>query len=274
MPTIRSTDLFVSDWGDPASPPVVFIHAWGLSGDMWSAQIPALIEAGLRPVTYDQRGYGRSGRTAQNYDLDSLADDLAVVMEALDLRDAVLVGHSLGAHVAVRYLSRQTDDRVRKVVLSAPGAPVLRRSDDNKAGIEEAVFEASRAAMAGDIGAFVDATSSEDYFGSRPVSPALADWTRRQIIDAPLHVLLETHKTFTRADLRSELAQLLLPTLILHGSADRSAPLETTGRQTAALIPSCRIVVFDGAGHGLYTSEAPRYNEEIVGFCHDLVANG
>ena len=276
MPMVRtadSTQLFVSDWGAPASPPVVFIHAWGLNGDMWSAQIPALVEAGLRPVTYDQRGYGRSDRAAaHDYGLDFLADDLASVMDSLDLRGAALVGHSLGAHVAVRYLSRHADNRVRKLLLSAPGAPMLRRSCDNEGGIDEAAFDASRAAMAADIGAFVDATSSVDYFGSKPVSPTLADWTRRQFIDAPLHVLLETHKTFTRADLRTELATLQLPTLVLHGSADRSAPLETTGQATAAMIPSCRIVVFDGAGHGLYTSEATQYNEEIVGFCRDLAA--
>lgn len=272
MPMVRTADsveVFVSDWGDPACPPVVLIHAWGLNGDMWSAQVPALVEAGLRPITYDQRGYGRSERAARNYDLDSLADDLAAVIDALDVRGAVLLGHSLGAHVAIRYLSRHRDISVGKVVLSAPGAPMLLRSDDNATGVDETVFEASRAAMAADIGAFVDSTSSADYFGMRPVSPALADWTRRQFVDAPLHVLLETHKTFTRADLRTELATLQLPTLVLHGSADRSAPLEATGRPTAALIPSCRIVVFDGAGHGLYTSEARRYNEEIVAFCLD-----
>lgn len=272
IPTPDSTQLFVSDWGDPASPPVVLIHAWGLNGDMWSAQVPALVEAGLRPVTYDLRGYGRSDRAAAgHYDLDTLADDLAAVVAAFDLRGTTLVGHSLGAHVAIRYLSRHPDSSVRNVVLSAPGAPVLRRSEDNEAGKDEAVLAASRAAMAADIGAFVDSISSADYFGMRPVSPALADWTRRQIVDAPLHVLLETHKTFTRADLRSELATLQLPTLVLHGSADRSAPLETAGRPTAALIPSCRIAIFDGAGHGLYTSEASRYNKEIVDFCRDLV---
>jgi pimeloyl-ACP methyl ester carboxylesterase len=275
MPMIRtqdSTELFVSDWGDPACPPVVLIHAWGLNGDMWSAQVPALVAAGMRPVTYDQRGYGRSDRAAAcNYDLDSLADDLAAIIDTRDLRGAALVGHSLGAHVAIRYLSRHPDHSVRKVVLSAPGAPMLRRSDDNEAGIDETVFESSRSAMAADIGAFVDSTSSADYFGIRPVSPALADWTRRQFVDAPLHVLLETHKTFTRADLRQELTTLQIPTLVLHGSADRSAPLEATGQRTAALIPSCRIVVFDGAGHGLYTSEASRYNEEILGFCGDTV---
>lgn len=275
MPMIRTPDsiqLVASDWGDPASPPVVFIHAWGLNGDMWSAQVPALIDAGFRPITYDQRGYGRSDRAAAHrYDLDSLADDLAAVMDAMNLRGAALVGHSLGAHVAVRYLSRHHDNSVRKVLLSAPGAPMLRRSEDNEAGVDEAVFEASREVMAADIGAFVDSTSSADYFGTRPVSPALADWTRRPFIDAPLHVLLETHKTFTRADLRTELATLKLPTLVLHGSADQSAPIEATGRPTAALIPSSRLVVFEGAGHGLYTSEAPRYNQEIIGFCRDLI---
>jgi len=275
MPIITaadSTSLFVCDWGDPAAPPVVFVHAWGLNGDMWGAQVPALIDAGFRPVTYDQRGFGRSGRPRSGYDLDTLADDLAAVVNVLDLRDIILVGHSLGAQVAVRYLTRQPSHKVAGLVLSAPIPPMPRRSDDNPDGVDEAVFEAHRQAMARDIGAFVDATPPAEYFGpAKAISPALADWTRRQIVDTPPHVLMETQKAFSRADLRAELPGIGRPTIILHGSADRSAPLEKAGRPIAALVPGSRLVVFDGAGHGLYTSEAPGYNAEIIRFAETLV---
>jgi len=274
MPIITaadSTSLFVSDWGEPAAPPVVFVHAWGLNGDMWGAQVPALIDAGFRPVTYDQRGFGRSDRPHRGYDLDVLADDLAAVINALDLRGIMLVGHSLGAQVAVRYLTRHGSGEVAGVVLSAPMPPMLRRSEDNPGGAEEAVFEAHRRAMAQDIGAFVDATPPAEYFGAaKAVSPALADWTRRQIVDTPLHVLMETQKAFSRADLRAELAAIDRPTIILHGSADRSSPLERGGQPTAALVPGSRLVVFDDAGHGLYTSEASGYNAEIISFATAL----
>jgi non-heme chloroperoxidase len=275
MPIITaadSTSMFVCDWGDPAAPPVVFVHAWGLNGDMWGAQVPALADAGFRPVTYDQRGFGRSGRPRSGYDLDVLADDLAAVVSALDLRAIILVGHCLGAQVAVRYLTRHPSREVAGVVLSAPMPPMPRRSDDNPGGVDEAVFEAHRQAMAQDIGAFVDATPPAEYFGTaRAISPALADWTRRQIVDAPPHVLMETQKAISRADLRAELAAIDRPTIILHGSADRSAPLERAGQPTAALVPGSRLVVFDGAGHGLYTSEAPGYNAEIIRFATALV---
>jgi non-heme chloroperoxidase len=272
--TIGSANLSVSDWGDPASPSVVFVHGWGLNGDMWSTQVPPLIEAGFRPVTYDQRGCGRSDRPAGGYDLDTLSDDLASVIDTLDLHRPVLVGHSLGAQIAIRYLTRHSSQQAAGLVLSAPATPMPRRADDNPYGADETAFEAHRTAMADDIGAFIDATSPADYFGTtKAISPTLADWTRRQIVDTPLHVLIETHKTFTRADLRAELANVDLPALILQGSADRSAPLEITGRPTAALLPRSRLVVFDEAGHGLYTSEAPRYNAEIIRFAQDLNAS-
>lgn len=276
MPLITATGsagLFVSDWGDPLLPSVVFVHGWGLNGDMWTAQVPPLVKAGFRPVTYDQRGCGRSTRVARGYDLDTLADDLACVIDTLGLHDLVLVGHSLGAQVAVHYITRHGSQHAAGLVLSAPVTPMLVRADDNPGGVDETAFEAHRAAMADDVGAFVDATSPADYFGiTKAISPALADWTRRQIVDTPLYVLIETHTTFTRADLRAELKDVDLPALILHGRMDRSAPLEITGMPSAALLRRSRLVVFDEAGHGLYTSEAPRYNAEIIRFAQELSA--
>jgi len=274
MPYVRTQDgtqLFFSDWGHPASPLVVFAHAWGLSGDMWNAQLPALLEAGLRCVTYDRRGHGRSDRPRNGYDLDSLADDLAVLLSHLDASGAVLVGHSLGAAEVVRYLSRHGSGRAAGAVLSAPTMPVLLRGPGNPGGVDESLFQASRTAMCADIGAFVAATSASDYFGAgHQTSAGLADWTRRQIIGTPLPVLLETHRAFSRADLRSELSELRLPALVIHGSADRSTPLELTGQRTAALIPGCRLTVFNGAGHGVYASEAARYNAELITFARSL----
>jgi non-heme chloroperoxidase len=270
MPFVQTTDgtqLFTSDWGQPTAPPVVFAHGWGLNGGMWSAQLPALLEAGLRCVTYDRRGSGRSDRPGHGYDLDTLADDLATVVSSLELSDALLVGHSMGAAEVVRYLSRHGTGRVAGVVLSAPTTPVLLRGADNPNGVDESQFEAARTAMLADIGTFLAATSASDYFGDKyEVSPALAAWTSRQIIDTPLPVLLETQRTSSRADVRQDLAGLGLPVLVIQGSADRSSPLELTGRPTAALLPGCRLVVVDGAGHGLYTSAAARYNAELIDF--------
>lgn len=277
MPFVTTRDearLFFSDWGNPASPPVVFAHAWGLNGDMWNAQLPALLDAGFRCVTYDRRGHGRSDRPRNGYSLDSIADDLADLLSYLDLSGALLVGHSIGAAEVVRYLSRHGSGRTAGAILSAPCAPIMLRSPSNPDGIDESVFQAGRTAMCADIGAFVEATSASDYFGStREVSEGLADWTRRQVISTPLPVLLETQQAFSQADLRNELSELRLPVLIIHGSADRATPLELTGQRTAALVPASRLVVIDGAGHGVYASDAARYNAELITFAQSLSAS-
>ncbi|GAA1667034.1 alpha/beta hydrolase [Fodinicola feengrottensis] len=275
MPFVTAEDgtpIFFCDWGSAAAPPVVLVHAWALNSDMWSAQVPDLTAAGFRCVTYDRRGHGRSDRPGSGYDLDTLADDLAAVLDCLDVSDALLVGHSMGAAEIIRYLTRHGTSRAAGVVLSAPMAPFLLRTKDNPGGIEESSFESARQAMRDDIGAFVDAAPWSDYFGaSLEVSPALADWTRRQIVDTPLQILLETQRAFTRADLRQELAQFTLPTLVIQGSADRSAAIELTGERAAALVPGSRLVVMNGAGHGLYASGAGRYDSELIAFARDCL---
>lgn len=260
------TELFVSDWGAAKSTPVLFAHAWGLSGDMWSAQVPDLIDAGLRCVTFDRRGHGRSGRHRDEYCLDVLADDVAAVVNGLNLEQVILVGHSMGAQEVLRYLSRHGTGHTAGVVLSAPATPMLVRSPDNLEGVEESVLEAQRGALRLDTGAYIDIMSTHDYFGSIEVSPHIDAWTRRQIIDTPLFVLIETHRTYTRADLRDDLAQLELPTLVIQGEADKSAPVSLTGQPTAALVRGSRLVLIEGAGHGVYASRAKRYNEELIRF--------
>lgn len=269
MPFLTTTDgtqLFVSDWGPADRPPVVFAHAWGLTGDMWSLQVPDLVDAGFRCVTYDRRGHGRSDRSRGGYDLDTLADDLAAVIDTLDLEQAVLVGHSMGAQEVVRYLARHGTGRAIGVVLSAPATPVLQQGPDHPDGVPEAAFEAQREAIRRDIGAFIDATSLQDYFGMAQVSQHLGAWTRRQIVSTPLQVLLETHRTYTESDLRASLAALDLPALVIQGSIDKSAPIEVTGRPTAALLPNGRLVTIDDAGHGVYASRAKIYNQELARF--------
>ena len=281
MPLLRTfdgCDLFYSDWGDPHGRPVVFAHAWALSGDMWHQQIPDLVDAGLRCVVYDRRGHGRSDRPGQGYDLDTLAADLAAVVNHLDLTDAILVGHSMGASEVVRSITNSGADRVAGLVLCAPTLPGLLRTEDNPDGIDRSVFEETWRAMRADIGAWMDQFTNGDineYFGvAMPMSDDLGAWTRRQIVETPLIVALACQRSNVEADFRAELRSLDLPTLILHGDADTSAPLELTGRPTAALLPGSRLVVIEGAGHGLYASAAARCNHEILQFVSACGANG
>jgi non-heme chloroperoxidase len=270
LTTSDGCDLFFSDWGDPDARPVVFAHAWALSGDMWHQQIPDLVEAGLRCVVYDRRGHGRSDRPGHGYDLDTLGADFASLVDHLNLTNAVLVGHSIGGSEIVRYITNHGPDRAAGIVLCAPTLPGLLRTEDNPDGIDRAVFEESWRAMRADIGAWMDRFTNGDfneYFGTtRRMSNDLAAWTRRQIVETPLVVALACQRSMVEADFRAELPSLDVPTLIIHGDADTSAPLERTGRPTAALIAGSRLVVVEGAGHGLYASAAARCNGELLDF--------
>jgi non-heme chloroperoxidase len=275
MPYIETADgtrLFITEWGSGA--PVVFTHAWGLRSDEWDYQVPALAEAGLRCVLYDRRGHGRSDRPATGYDFDTLADDLAAVIEHLDLRDVTLVGHSLGTRELVRYLTRHGDGRVARMVLVAPTTPALRRSDDNPDGWDPALVDANYAAVAANVPQWcADFEAVGPYFGSSPgSSPGLVDWTTRMIVDTPLRVLLETLKLNTNVNMTEELRKVGVPTLIVHGDQDASAPLELTGRKTAALIDGAELAVYPGAGHGLYASDHQALNTDIVAFIKNRAA--
>jgi len=269
MPLIETTDrtgLFVTDWG--SGPPVVFTHAWGLRSDQWNYQVPALAAAGLRCVRYDRRGHGRSDRPATGYDIDTLADDLAAVIDHFELRDATLIAHSLGSKEAIRYLTRHGDARIARLVLIAPTTPLLRRSPDNPDGVDPALIEANYQAVAADVPKWcADFEAAGPYFGSSPGgSQGLADWTIRMIVDTPLPVLLETLKLNADSDMRADLQKVQIPTLIFHGDRDASAPIALTGRKTAELIPGASLTVYPGAGHGLYASDHDALNADLLAF--------
>ena len=266
MPFIETrdaTNLYYSDWGQ--GKPVLFAHAWALNSDMWAYQMPDLLNAGLRCIAYDRRGHGRSDRPGHGYDYDTFADDLAGVLERLDLRDVTLVGHSVGAGEVVRYVTRHGAERVDRAVLLAPPLPLMRKTADNPDGVEEGLLAASAEALRKDVPQWC-ADNAPPFFGRTPVSPGLVDWVVRQIIDTPLKVLLDTMVAFGTTDFRAELRSFNVPTLIIHGDLDASAPIEITGRKTAALIPNCHLTVYEGAGHGLYASEHDRLNSEVLAF--------
>jgi len=269
MPYLESSDqtsLFFTEWG--SGPPVVFTHAWGLRSDEWDYQIPALADAGLRCVLYDRRGHGRSDRPAAGYDFDTLADDLAAVINHLDLQDITLVGHSLGCREIVRYLTRHGDARVTRMVFVAPTTPQLRRSADNPDGWDPALVDANYAAVAANVPQWCASfEAAGPYFGSSPgSSPGLVDWTTRMIVDTPLRVLLKMLLLNTNVNMAGELQKIQVPTLVLHGDQDASAPIELTGRKTAALLGSAALRVYPGAGHGLYASDHEAVNADILAF--------
>lgn len=269
MPFIETADqtsLFVADWG--SGPPVVFTHAWGLRSDQWDYQVPAFADAGLRCVMYDRRGHGRSDRPGTGYDIDTLADDLAAVIDHFGLHEVTLVCHSLGSKEGVRYLTRHGDSHIARLVLVGPTTPLLRRTADNPDGLDPALIDANYQAVAAGVPQWCASfEAAGPYFGSSPgSSQGLIDWTIRMIVDTPSRVLLETFKINGAVDMRDELQKIQVPTLIVHGDQDASAPIELTGRKTAALISDATLLVYQGAGHGLYASDHDALNADVLAF--------
>jgi len=262
--TKDTTRLAVDTWG--TGRPVVLVHAWGLNSHMWNAQLPALLGAGLRVVTIDARGHGRSDRAPTGYDLDTMSADVVTVLDSLDLDDVVLVGQSMGGAVVAHAVGGLATPRVSKVVLSAPITPCLTVGPDNALGLPADAFAANRAAMAADIGAWIDANTAGYWGAGEDRWPLHTDWTRRTIYETPVPILLATNEAITSADLRAEVASIGVPTLVIQGDHDVSAPLQVTGRPTAQLLPDGRLVVVEGAGHGLSTSFAAAWNAAVLQF--------
>jgi non-heme chloroperoxidase len=261
--TSSGVGLFHRDWGD--GPPVVFVASWSLPSDSWAYQMLALTEGGFRCVAYDRRGHGRSDDPGRGFDFDTLSDDLAAVMEALDLRGATLVGFSMGTGEIVRYLTRYGADRVARVVLIGTTTPMLVHAVDNPGGVDPAVFEAFRRdALMRDFPGWID--NSMVPFVTPDTPSGLRNWVRDMALRASAKALLECNRTLTTADFRAELRLVAVPTLVVHGEHDATCPLELTGRPTAALLPNAQLAVYEGAPHGLFLTHMARLNADLLAF--------
>lgn len=258
--------LFHRDWGGRDAAPVVFLASWSLASDSWAYQMMACRDAGLRPVAYDRRGHGRSADPGRGYDFDTLADDLADVLEALDVRGATLVTFSAGAGEAVRYLTRHGPrGRVSRLALVAPTTPLMARTGDNPDGIDTAVFDAFvRDGMLRDFPRWVE-DNARAFAGPEVSEPMLA-WVKGMALRPSLLALAEFHRALTRTDFRAELPRLGLPVLVIQGDRDATCPLDLTGRRTAALVPGARLLVYEGAPHGIFVSHAERLGADLLAF--------
>ena len=271
--TRDGTGLFCRDWqptGQARPQTFVFLTGWALNSEMWAYQMLPLVKDGYRCVAYDRRGHGRSSDPGRGYDYDTLAADLHDVLTALDLRDVVLVAHSLAGGEAVRYLGRHGYGRVRRLVLLAPaGMPFLTRTPDNPDGLPVEALAAEHAAIIRDFPAWCDA-KAEGYFVPGTARTVI-DWTLRTMTQASFRAVAELNHAMLTTDFRAELSRIALPVLILHGDRDQSAPLELTGRKTAALIPGARLDVYEGAPHGLYFTHQDRVNDDLRQFAEALM---
>jgi pimeloyl-ACP methyl ester carboxylesterase len=260
-------DLYFEDRG--TGKPVVLIHGWPLSGASWERQAAALLAAGYRVITYDRRGFGRSSQPGGGYDYDTLARDTYELLEALDLDDVTLVGFSMGGGEVARYMGKYNEKgRVTKVCFMASIAPALRKSGDNPDGVDPAIFEGIKQQIEADRFAFLEGFLQNFYN---------ADALPKLISPAAIHASFNvgsgsSYQGFLNCvdawleDFRDDVATITVPTLVIHGDADRILPLAATGERTAKLIPGAKLHVIKDGPHGLNWTHATEVNKALLTF--------
>ncbi|WGS30797.1 alpha/beta hydrolase [Bradyrhizobium sp. ISRA464] len=257
-----STSLFVQDWG--SGRPVLFLAAWTFNSSIWGGPIVALNAKGYRCVAPDRRGHGRSDMPATGYDLDTLTDDVAAVIEQCDLHDVTLVGYSMGSIEAVNYLARHGSGRIARLVLVAPTTPFLVKTEDNPDAVPKDAIEAQLAEIAQDYPGWLTANEAPFFMPNTP--EVTRAWIREMMLNVPLPVALGCRKTIAFADLRAAAAGIDRPTLIVQGDKDASAPLELTGAKTAKLIEGSKLNVYEGAPHALPLTHGGRLVSDLLAF--------
>lgn len=270
MPIISAkdgTELYVNDWGQGA--PVVLIHGWPLNADSWETQALGLAEAGYRVISYDRRGFGRSGQPFAGYDYDTMSDDLAAVIEALDLRDATIVGFSMGGGEVARYMSRHGGKNVAKAVFVSSVVPGMLKSDDNPKGAPSDLFDDMRAGLRKDRPGFLD-EFFKDFFGQGTpqggVSQAQLDWAQGMALMASPKATLDCVTAFGTTDFSADVGQIEVPTLVIHGTGDKTVPIEATAHRMVRKLPSAQLIEYEGAPHGLTATHADRLLDDLKQF--------
>ncbi|MER9137132.1 alpha/beta hydrolase [Mesorhizobium sp. M0830] len=261
------TSLYYKDWG--SGPAVVFSHGYPLSSDAWEDQMFFLLQNGYRVIAYDRRGFGRSSQPAKGYDYDTFADDLAQLVNALDLRQATFVGHSMGGGEVARYVARHGQSRVAKVAFVSSVTPFLLKTPTNPNGAPKELFDSFRAAVQVDRSQWNLDVTMPYYSFNRPgakVSGGLRQnyWRQGQATGflAAYHAL----GAFSETDFRDDLKKITVPALVVHGSDDQIVPLEISARLTAKLIPQAKLIVYDGGSHGLLHVDKDRLNADLLAF--------
>jgi non-heme chloroperoxidase len=270
LTTRDGVSLYYKDWGPKNGQPVVFSHGWPLNSDSWESQMLFLADHGYRCIAHDRRGHGRSTQPWDGNDMDHYADDLAQVIEALDLKNAVLVGFSTGGGEVARYVGRHGTARVAGLVLVSAVPPLMLKTADNPGGLPHEVFDGIRAGSIANRSQLYKDIASGPFFGfNRPdakASQALIDSWWMQGMMAGHKNTYDSIKAFSETDFRADLRKFDKPTLIIHGDADQIVPIDAAGRAAAAIVKHAKLLVYPGAPHGLTDTHKDQVNADLLAF--------
>jgi non-heme chloroperoxidase len=261
------TPIYYKDWG--RGPVVTFSHGWPLNADAWDGQMLFLVQNGFRVIAHDRRGHGRSGQASTGNDMNGYADDLAAVIETLDLRNVTLVGHSTGGGEVVRYIGRHGTKRVAKAVLIAAVPPLMLKSEANPEGLPLEVFDSIRAGVFRDRSQFYRDLATQFYGANRPgakVTQGVLDQFWLWSMQSGLKNAYESIKAFSETDFTGDLGKIDVPTLVLHGEDDQIVPVNDSARKSARLIKGAKAIYYPGAPHGLTATHQDQVNADLLAF--------
>jgi len=260
--------IFYQDIG--RGKPVVLIHGWPLNHEMWEYQLNELPKNNIRVITYDRRGFGKSSRPWEGYDYDAFAQDLKLLLEALNLTDVTLVGFSMGGGEVARYLSKYNQDgRVTKAALISAVTPYLLKTDDNPTGIPQEQFDGMREQIEEDRPKFLAAFGKMFYGVGIFSSPVSEEFLQRDIalaLNSAGYATIKAMRAWSSTDFRDDLRNIRIPLLVLHGKEDETVPISASSDETLKIVPHAQYIVYDDAPHGLFYTHKNKFNEDIINF--------